>query len=61
MQLKFFLKKDKSWQGEKVGKELIETAVRLMPRTHHPEDWMEDDWEFGSKFPRGQRKSERWL
>lgn len=24
-----------------------------------PEEWVEDDQEFGSKFPRGQRKSER--
>ena len=42
MQLKFFLKKDKSWQGEKVGKELIETAVRLMPRSQKNEKEMKE-------------------
>ena len=33
----------KSKKGEKLGKELIKTAGKLMPLTHRPEEWVEDN------------------
>lgn len=33
----------KSRKGEKLGKELIKSAGKLMPVTHQPEEWVEDN------------------